>query len=111
MVLPYNLLLHKATREACGIKLAGNIVIVDEAHNLTDTISSIHSVEVTMIQVGGMFAIKILYCLQRIGQSNGTPFEKEIVLVSSVRPKGFTTHANTVHHSLTSWLHTAYSTY
>ena len=51
MVLPYNILLHKSTREACGIKLDGNIVIVDEAHNLIDTISSVHSVEITAYQV------------------------------------------------------------
>ena len=29
---PYNLLLHKTTRESVGIKLEGNIVIIDEAH-------------------------------------------------------------------------------
>lgn len=51
VVLPYNTLLHKSTREACGIKLEGNIVIVDEAHNLLETINSIHSVEVTGSQL------------------------------------------------------------
>ena len=51
VVLPYNILLHKSTREACGIKLDGNIVIIDEAHNLIDTISSVHSVEITGYQV------------------------------------------------------------
>lgn len=51
MVLPYNILLHKSTREACGIKLEGNVVVIDEAHNLLETISSVHSVEVTGGQV------------------------------------------------------------
>ena len=51
MALPYNILLHKSTREACGIKVDGNIVIIDEAHNLIDTISSVHSVEITGYQV------------------------------------------------------------
>ena len=51
MVLPYNILLHKSTREACGIKLDSNVVIIDEAHNLIDTISSVHSVEITGAQV------------------------------------------------------------
>ena len=51
VVLPYNLLLHKSTREACGIKLNGNVVIIDEAHNLIDTISSVYSVEITGSQV------------------------------------------------------------
>ncbi|KAJ8313917.1 hypothetical protein KUTeg_008478 [Tegillarca granosa] len=51
VVLPYNTLLHKGTREACGIKLEGNVVIVDEAHNLLETINNIHTVEVTGAQI------------------------------------------------------------
>ncbi|KAL8600195.1 hypothetical protein ACOMHN_062485 [Nucella lapillus] len=51
VVLPYNTLLHKATREASGVRLAGNVVIVDEAHNLLETINSVHSVEVTGAQL------------------------------------------------------------
>ena len=51
VVLPYNTLLHKSTREACGIRLDGNIVIIDEAHNLVETISNVHSVEVNGAQV------------------------------------------------------------
>ncbi|XP_078369659.1 ATP-dependent DNA helicase DDX11-like isoform X2 [Oculina patagonica] len=51
VVLPYNILLHKSTREACGIKLDGNVVIIDEAHNLIDTISSVYSVEITGSQI------------------------------------------------------------
>lgn len=46
------MLLHQATREACGIQLKDNIVIIDEAHNLIETISNIHSVEITGGQVG-----------------------------------------------------------
>ncbi|XP_071846175.1 ATP-dependent DNA helicase DDX11-like [Apostichopus japonicus] len=56
VVLPYNILLHKSTREACGIKLDGNIVIIDEAHNLLETISSVHSVEVSGRQVNKAFS-------------------------------------------------------
>ena len=51
VALPYNTLLHKSTRDASGIKLKGNIVVVDEAHNLIETISNVHSVEVTGAQV------------------------------------------------------------
>ena len=51
VVLPYNTLLHKSTREACGIRLDGNIVVIDEAHNLLETINSVHSVEVTGAQL------------------------------------------------------------
>ena len=42
VVLPYNTLLHAATRRAIGLNLKNSIVIVDEAHNLLDTITNIH---------------------------------------------------------------------
>ncbi|XP_012940455.1 ATP-dependent DNA helicase DDX11, partial [Aplysia californica] len=51
VALPYNTLLHKSTREACGIRLAGSIVVIDEAHNLLETINNIHSVEITATQI------------------------------------------------------------
>ncbi|KAI7802478.1 ATP-dependent DNA helicase DDX11 isoform X1 [Triplophysa rosa] len=51
VVLPYQTLLHAATRKASGIKLKDQIVIIDEAHNLTDTISAIHSVEMNGAQI------------------------------------------------------------
>ena len=34
-----------------GISLKGNVVIIDEAHNLLDTISNIHSAQITGTQV------------------------------------------------------------
>ncbi|KAJ8245621.1 hypothetical protein GJAV_G00272710 [Gymnothorax javanicus] len=51
VVLPYQTLLHEATRKASGIKLKDQVVIIDEAHNLTDTITCIHSSELTGAQV------------------------------------------------------------
>ena len=54
MALPYNLLLHKNTRQACGIKLQDNIVIIDEAHNLVETINNTYSVLVSAGQVSGL---------------------------------------------------------
>jgi chromosome transmission fidelity protein 1 len=42
------LLLQKTAREALGISLKDHIVIVDEAHNLIDTIEGIHSAAVSL---------------------------------------------------------------
>lgn len=51
VVLPYNIILHKSTREASGIRLEGNVVLIDEAHNLLETINSVYSVVVTGAQL------------------------------------------------------------
>ncbi|CAH1268165.1 DDX11 [Branchiostoma lanceolatum] len=56
VALPYNTLLHKHTREVTGIKLEGNVVIIDEAHNLVDTITGIHSVEITGGQIARAYS-------------------------------------------------------
>ncbi|XP_077196078.1 ATP-dependent DNA helicase DDX11 isoform X2 [Paroedura picta] len=45
VVLPYQMLLHEATRNASGIKLKDQVVIIDEAHNLIDTITCIYSAQ------------------------------------------------------------------
>ncbi|KAK1779547.1 helicase C-terminal domain-containing protein [Copromyces sp. CBS 386.78] len=46
ITLPYPLLLQKSAREALGIKLEGNIVIIDEAHNIMDAVSNVHAAEI-----------------------------------------------------------------
>ncbi|KAF8727607.1 DEXDc2, partial [Rhizoctonia solani] len=47
VTLPYNLLLQKRAREALGIDLTDQVVIVDEAHNLIDTILAVHTLPVS----------------------------------------------------------------
>ncbi|GJN89219.1 hypothetical protein Rhopal_002198-T1 [Rhodotorula paludigena] len=54
VTLPYNMLMQKTTREALGLSLKEfvfHIVVVDEAHNLIDSILSLHSVSVTKSQL------------------------------------------------------------
>ncbi|XP_049738125.1 ATP-dependent DNA helicase DDX11 isoform X2 [Elephas maximus indicus] len=51
VVLPYQMLLHAATRQAAGVRLQGQVVIIDEAHNLIDAITSIHSTELSGSQL------------------------------------------------------------
>ncbi|KAJ1948759.1 ATP-dependent DNA helicase chl1, partial [Dispira parvispora] len=56
VTLPYNLLLQKSARESLGIRLRGNIVIIDEAHNLVDTLSQIYSCTVHLDHVNKAFS-------------------------------------------------------
>ncbi|CRG83283.1 chromosome transmission fidelity protein 1 [Talaromyces islandicus] len=51
ITLPYQLLLQRSAREALDLSLKDHVVIIDEAHNLMDTISGIHSVSVTLHQL------------------------------------------------------------
>uniref|UniRef100_A0A3P9K1U4 ATP-dependent DNA helicase DDX11 n=1 Tax=Oryzias latipes TaxID=8090 RepID=A0A3P9K1U4_ORYLA len=51
VVLPYQMVLHEATRRAAGVQLKGQVVIIDEAHNLSDTLSCIHSSELNGSQL------------------------------------------------------------
>lgn len=46
--MPYQLLLHKETRNYVGIDLKDSIVLVDEAHNLIDTITRIYSCAISL---------------------------------------------------------------
>ena len=51
VTLPYPLLLQKSAREALGISLKGHVIVIDEAHNLMDTIANIHSITITRSQL------------------------------------------------------------
>lgn len=49
--MPYQHLLHANTRESLGISLKNNVVIIDEAHNLMETITSLYTVSLTLQQI------------------------------------------------------------
>lgn len=51
VMLSYQMLLHRRTRLQNGLDLRGSIVIIDEGHNLIDTISNIYSNEVSLNQL------------------------------------------------------------
>lgn len=51
VLLPYPLLLQRNSRQQLGIDLRGSIIIVDEAHNLLDTIAQLHSSELSLAQL------------------------------------------------------------
>lgn len=49
--LPYQLLLQRETRDSLGIDLHDSIVIIDEAHNLMDAISSMNSSSISFGEI------------------------------------------------------------
>ncbi|KAI8927828.1 helicase C-terminal domain-containing protein [Entophlyctis helioformis] len=49
--VPYNLLLQQTARDSIGLRLKNNIVILDEAHNIIETVNSLHSHSVSLAQV------------------------------------------------------------
>ncbi|KAF2743829.1 DNA repair helicase [Sporormia fimetaria CBS 119925] len=51
VTLPYPSLLQKSAREALDLSLKDHVIIIDEAHNLMDAISGIHTISVTLTQV------------------------------------------------------------
>ena len=48
ITLPYPLLLQKNARDALGIKLEGNVVIIDEAHNVMDAVANVYAAEIRL---------------------------------------------------------------
>ena len=73
VVLPYQMLLHAAARQAAGIRLQGQVVVIDEAHNLIDTITGIHSVEVSGSQVGRPLPSRARACRGGSGRAEPRP--------------------------------------
>ncbi|XP_022992092.1 ATP-dependent DNA helicase DDX11 isoform X2 [Cucurbita maxima] len=51
IVLPYQSLLSKSSRESLGLALKNSIVIIDEAHNLADSLISMYDSKITYSQL------------------------------------------------------------
>ncbi|XP_075520370.1 uncharacterized protein LOC142553767 isoform X1 [Primulina tabacum] len=51
VVLPYQSLLSKSSRESLGLSLKNSVVIIDEAHNLADTLISMYDAKITLHQL------------------------------------------------------------
>ncbi|KAL5202435.1 hypothetical protein ABZP36_013387 [Zizania latifolia] len=51
VILPYQSILLKSARESLGLNLKNSIVIIDEAHNLADSLTSMHNSKITSSQL------------------------------------------------------------
>lgn len=55
VVLPYQSLLSKSSRESLGLSLKDSVVVIDEAHNLADSLVSMYNAKITLSQVKKIF--------------------------------------------------------
>lgn len=59
VALPYQSLLSRSSRESLGLNLKNGIVIIDEAHNLADSLISIYDAKITLSQVNELSPISL----------------------------------------------------
>lgn len=52
VLLPYSALLHEDSRNALQLKVDGNVIVIDEAHNLEEAVSETHSAAITNRELG-----------------------------------------------------------
>ena len=50
VLVPYASLIQEKTRESLGIDISGNIVIIDEAHNILDAFNSVRSLSISFTE-------------------------------------------------------------
>lgn len=67
VTLPYPLLLQQSAREALGIELKGNVVIIDEAHNIMDAIANVYAAKIKLSELRRGRALLGVY-IKRFGK-------------------------------------------
>ncbi|KAJ3331329.1 DEAD H (Asp-Glu-Ala-Asp His) box helicase 11 [Blyttiomyces sp. JEL0837] len=90
VTLPYNMMLQKSTRESLGIKLKNNIVIFDEAHNMIDTITGIHSVTLELQEISRAQELVNMYLekyLNRLKGKNIAYIKQLLILLGALKAK------------------------
>ena len=83
LALPYQALLHKSTREALGISLKENVVIIDEAHNLLESLASVQSIELNALDFYQLYRQLNAYmqCYKTRLKSKNLVYLKQLMLV------------------------------
>ncbi|KAF3793334.1 putative ATP-dependent RNA helicase DDX11-like protein 8 [Nymphaea thermarum] len=86
VVLPYQSLLLKSSRESLGLSLRNSIIIIDEAHNLADSLTNMYNSKVTKSQlehVGSTLRLYLERFQNRLGAGNRRYIQTIIIIVES----------------------------
>ncbi|KAF6164159.1 hypothetical protein GIB67_010129 [Kingdonia uniflora] len=88
VVLPYQSLLLKSARESLGLNLKNSVIIIDEAHNLADSLTSMYNSKVSSSQLEEVHQYLEFY-LERfqnlLGAGNRRYLQTLMVLTSAFR--------------------------
>ncbi|KAF5382526.1 hypothetical protein D9615_002808 [Tricholomella constricta] len=88
ITLPYNLLLQKTAREALGIDLTDQIVIIDEAHNLIPTLLSLSTTRLPYATLATSFMQVCLYVSKfrnRLSPANLLHLKRLVVFLDALK--------------------------
>lgn len=87
IALPYQLLVQSSARKALNLDLTDAIIVIDEAHNLIDVVSSLYSAKVTQIETEAALAGLKIYQKRvgsRLSVTNRTKLGQTIKVVQSL---------------------------
>ncbi|TFK20003.1 DNA repair helicase [Coprinopsis marcescibilis] len=88
VTLPYNLLLQKSAREALGIDLKDQIVIIDEAHNLIPTLLSLSTHRLpfaTLLASLEQVAVYVKRFKTRLSPSNLLQLKRLVIFLEALK--------------------------
>ncbi|KAJ7075861.1 helicase C-terminal domain-containing protein [Mycena belliarum] len=88
VTLPYNLLLQKTAREALGIDLTDQIVIIDEAHNLIPTLLSLSTARLPSSTLSTSFQQVCIYLAKfrtRLSAINMIHLKRLVVFMDALK--------------------------
>ncbi|KAI9850621.1 MAG: ATP-dependent DNA helicase chl1 [Thelocarpon superellum] len=71
ITLTYPMLLHKSMRESLKLSMKGHVVVIDEAHNLIDTITGLHSVRISYHELQRLEASVRMYWQRYASRTKG----------------------------------------
>ncbi|XP_073110578.1 uncharacterized protein [Elaeis guineensis] len=86
VVLPYQSLLLRSARESLGLNLKNSVVVIDEAHNVADSLTSMYNSKITTSQLKQVLSHLELYLgrfRNLLGAGNRRYIQTLIVLIRS----------------------------